>query len=320
VSDETVLFYPYKPFIKLVLGGAKQPRRCRFCDRTKQDGATFRKKAHVLPQALGNRLLVSAEECDTCNSPLGSNVETALCRFLSPYRIAGGFGRRFKEKYHAHGGFIEVDPGAGKTNISFERNDPSRRITVTGDGAIHVSYLPQPFDFEDVARALARIVLFAAYDEDLAALAPQFDWLRKRAEWPEASFYVRPLEPRYNLAMFLRRHGGRARYSVLLGCGDVEITMVIDNDDKDPEQFKADMEHEGWERFSKASNNGPAWAHFTIPPNQPPLGPPPSADQTRAAAYELWEQNGRPAGNALEDWLLAERMLRVGWARGESFK
>jgi Protein of unknown function (DUF2934) len=31
--------------------------------------------------------------------------------------------------------------------------------------------------------------------------------------------------------------------------------------------------------------------------------------QVARLAYELWERNGRPAGSAEKDWLLAERIL-----------
>jgi hypothetical protein len=39
--------------------------------------------------------------------------------------------------------------------------------------------------------------------------------------------------------------------------------------------------------------------------------PSPTHEQIAARAYQLWEVNGRPAGTDLENWLQAERLLRV---------
>ena len=41
--------------------------KCRFCNKTKDDGASFKKKAHILPEQVGNKLIVSHSECDDCN-------------------------------------------------------------------------------------------------------------------------------------------------------------------------------------------------------------------------------------------------------------
>jgi len=34
-------------------------------------------------------------------------------------------------------------------------------------------------------------------------------------------------------------------------------------------------------------------------------------EQVARLAYELWERNGRPAGSAERDWLLAEEILEL---------
>ncbi len=44
----------------------QQGRICRFCKRA-YPLATFRKDAHVIPHFLGNKFLISEDECDTCN-------------------------------------------------------------------------------------------------------------------------------------------------------------------------------------------------------------------------------------------------------------
>ena len=43
---------------------------------------TFKKKAHVIPQSLGNRNIVSLFECDSCNGAIFSIYESSLAAFI----------------------------------------------------------------------------------------------------------------------------------------------------------------------------------------------------------------------------------------------
>lgn len=73
--------------------GEKINRICRFCGKKKPE-TSFRKKAHVIPQLLGNRNFLSYFECDKCND-LFSIFEDSLASYLDPLRtIAGIIGRR----------------------------------------------------------------------------------------------------------------------------------------------------------------------------------------------------------------------------------
>src|SRR5262245_50962591 len=65
--------------------GIREPRRCRMCPLEAKPG-TFKKKAHVIPQGLGNRALITWEECDICNGGLGSNLEDDLLKYMALIR------------------------------------------------------------------------------------------------------------------------------------------------------------------------------------------------------------------------------------------
>lgn len=68
--------------------------------------ATFRKRAHVLPQSLGNKGWLTRDECDACNQLVGGH-ESALVAALSPYRVTSQFKRgRPKFKDPKSGSFI----------------------------------------------------------------------------------------------------------------------------------------------------------------------------------------------------------------------
>ena len=71
---------------KTVIGIGKQPRTCRFCHRTANE-TSFDKVAHVIPTALGNDHLKSAEECDECNEYFGNETEPSLISMLDVQRV-----------------------------------------------------------------------------------------------------------------------------------------------------------------------------------------------------------------------------------------
>ncbi len=86
-----------------VVGAGQGMKRCRFCSRTPVEGATFKKAAHIIPTALGNDHLKSAEECDDCNEYFGREIEPSLIAMLDIQGVFWGprvgakttAGRRF---------------------------------------------------------------------------------------------------------------------------------------------------------------------------------------------------------------------------------
>jgi hypothetical protein len=67
-------------------------KQCRFCG--KRDGelnkskipTSFKQKAHVIPESLGNRSLLSNYECDTCNASFGKTIENDFGKWIKPIR------------------------------------------------------------------------------------------------------------------------------------------------------------------------------------------------------------------------------------------
>jgi hypothetical protein len=48
----------------------KSERKCRFCGKSNPE-VSFKKKAHLIPEFLGNKMLLSDFECDSCNYEFG---------------------------------------------------------------------------------------------------------------------------------------------------------------------------------------------------------------------------------------------------------
>src|SRR5262245_16553961 len=67
---ETLIFEGLKRKGKPKVLGTK-PRVCRFCDQGKPY-VTFKKKAHAIPELVGNKTLLTLYECDQCNKRFSS--------------------------------------------------------------------------------------------------------------------------------------------------------------------------------------------------------------------------------------------------------
>ncbi|MDO8912202.1 MAG: HNH endonuclease [Phenylobacterium sp.] len=158
-----------------VIGKDLLPRRCRFCNRTSADGATFKKAAHVIPTALGNDHLKSAQECDDCNEYFGCDTEPSLIAMLDIQRVFLGTQGRGKVDGRPKLWFGEdvlVHDGS-KVNITAQtvRHDPSGALTVElGKGA---SLTPSA-----VYRALTKMVLSVVADDQLPFLKETINWVR----------------------------------------------------------------------------------------------------------------------------------------------
>lgn len=159
---------------KTVIGNGKQPRTCRFCHRT-SDETSFKKVAHVIPTALGNDHLKSAEECDDCNEYFGQETEPSLIAMLDVQRVFLGTQGRGKND--------------GRPKLKFGSD------TLLHDGQkvvvqAHTVSRPDADTFEvtlgrgarqvpmSVYRALVKIVVSVADDKHLPDLAKTIEWVR----------------------------------------------------------------------------------------------------------------------------------------------
>lgn len=111
---------PAKQFLGLK---DKTERVCIFCGRQSQDGATFKKNAHVIPAALGNTSLFNNEECDACNEHIFSIYENDLINYLQLERI---FIRGRQRK-----GIPKYKPG--KSNSYMESVKGSNTVSIIVD-------------------------------------------------------------------------------------------------------------------------------------------------------------------------------------------
>lgn len=65
----------------------KEERICRFCGRSIKTGVKFNDKAHIIPEAFGNKNFICHEECDECNHYFGNKIEPHLIHLYDLQRV-----------------------------------------------------------------------------------------------------------------------------------------------------------------------------------------------------------------------------------------
>jgi HNH endonuclease len=172
-----------RPGTKVMLGD-KTNRVCRFCGKRPPD-VTFRKAAHVIPEALGNKSIESAYECDVCNDKFGRGIENDLGKWSEPMRtfarIRGKSGvPTLKKGGDAPGWRIEYD-SAGFSITSYE-DDPlydvdeaSKQIIFKLKRGAHtpIAVLKAPFGDRPVSLLPRQSPVTNTNNEEMANLAPR---------------------------------------------------------------------------------------------------------------------------------------------------
>ena len=146
------------------------PRGCAICLR-KLPEVTFRKDAHVVPELLGNRGLLTMQECDECNDRFGENEETELGKWLAVDRVVARVPtkKRAAPKYKRRKDLD--DPSTmvrdeTKLILSVSAEDDSIRTSLTDPTTLTLSVRGFPFKGISAVRAVAKSV-FLCLPEDL---------------------------------------------------------------------------------------------------------------------------------------------------------
>ena len=150
----------------------KEKRHCRYCNKTMDDGVNFKNIAHAISEALGNKTIISAEECDTCNSKFAETIEKDIIKYLHLYRTL--YGKK------------------GKNGIPHLKYDNGMEIKYYGENAILIDRLgackfDQGDDFiiplkntinlMNIYRALVKFVIGVIPREYLQYCSKTIDWL-----------------------------------------------------------------------------------------------------------------------------------------------
>ena len=160
--------------------GDRENRVCRFCGLS-EPNASFRTKAHAIPEFLGNKSLLTNYECDSCNQHFGIGIENDLASWTKPSRTLSRIrGKRgvptIKELGAGKGWRIEYDSAFRVTQYEAdpiaEIDEEQKRVTFT--------LKRDPYTPVAVLKAFVKIGLTVIPESELGKFRDTIKWIRCR--------------------------------------------------------------------------------------------------------------------------------------------
>lgn len=186
---------------KIKIGeGKKEDRVCRFC-KQKYPSVKFNSVAHTISEALGNKKLITNDECDECNSYFDKNIERDFIAYHNFSRTF--FGIKNKEN--------QIPQMSGK-NFSFIMNE-NREATLKLKDEFDLS---QParlktnskIKMQNIYKALCKFALGAIDSKHLSHFDETIKWIKgqKNVEkLPKVVLIRSPKPMQTNMSLYIRK-------------------------------------------------------------------------------------------------------------------
>jgi hypothetical protein len=162
---------------KIFLGN-RNNKTCRFCGMDSTT-TTFRNKAHIIPDFMGNKLFFSNYECDTCNDYIG-NLEDSLSNFAGILNSLSTIkGKRSFPKFKDKKEGLEVFATDTNTVISnFENNENSDSIVHDKEANRMKFDINQPgYIPQDTFKSLVKIALLMMSEDEFQNYKETVEWI-----------------------------------------------------------------------------------------------------------------------------------------------
>lgn len=307
------------------------PWVCRFCERTRP-AVKFSKDAHAIPVALGNRYLLTQEECDDCNTN-GSKLETDLSSQMLLTRVmsripgrSGGVKHRFGDRPS----WIASVAGSNDLTVDRTIGDDSLDVRRTREGLRYRVKVPayRPLN---ALRAIARLGFMLVPSSDL----PRWDhirrWIRGEVTWPSAFVHDGFIPGaglrlvRVGVYMNANAQPGEALFRIGLMFGTAVVVMHLPMADMaladapimDIGRSPYPPHEVRWVRMQVRGDEVLPARYEEFDVHVPALAAmePPSREHVAEAAYFRWLARGghNAPDAACNDWLDAEQQLL--WAQ-----
>lgn len=156
-------------------------KKCIFCGKD-ENTVKFKKVAHAISEGVGNKRLISYNECDECNKRFGDKFEDDFCKYIQPFRITSQiFGKKsyIRHKDEKSGHRIEIQkskPIIPEFNMDLKMliQDEKNKECVNIDkesGQITVNIKRQKYIPFNVYKALMKMAISIMPKEEIANFA-----------------------------------------------------------------------------------------------------------------------------------------------------
>lgn len=155
----------------------KSKRKCRFCGKDATQ-TTFRNKAHTISKSLGNNLIVTNDECDTCNNDFGKLVEGDFAEYVGVFRTMSGL-RGYNGIPHMKGENFDIKQEDGQVKLNFQASTEEEEKM-----PIENLHLPlrskQKIRLQNVYRSIVKYALSVLDDVDMEHFHDTIEWIFQR--------------------------------------------------------------------------------------------------------------------------------------------
>ena len=172
-----LVYYELGGEIENMLGDSTSPRVCRFCGKDETE-VKFEKRAHAIPNFIGNRALKTLYECDVCNEKVFGPMENQFSHFMRLYHVLchvsrGGKIAKYKNNKDDKS---RIEVSSDWTDIHSMNNEGltpsidlnSKSFTITGKR----SYIPL-----DVYKIIIKMAISIMPEEEMPHLNDTLKWL-----------------------------------------------------------------------------------------------------------------------------------------------
>ena len=192
----------------------KKDRVCRYCGKSILDGVTFNNKAHIIPEAFGNKSFLCNDECDTCTHYFGEKIEPHLIRFFDIQRIfydahtkAGKLTLNYSNNVTVvNGNEFPVQLNASKNfNIIIQKNN---NINISPD-KITIDLEQKGIIFQNIYKSIVKMALNFVPENSLQYFEITKKWLlgeKTTDKLPKGYLFFKPENPKHEavVQLFIR--------------------------------------------------------------------------------------------------------------------
>lgn len=157
--------------------GTLESRICRFCGKQSPD-VSFENIAHALPEFIGNRILFSYYECDTCNSKYSGLLESHMANYMNLYHTISQI--KGKKKIPSHITTKQKSRIDIADTVIISEHEGDEIVTIDDENNIltikskRASYIPIA-----VYKCLIKMALTIMPENELVNFSRTIDWINE---------------------------------------------------------------------------------------------------------------------------------------------
>jgi hypothetical protein len=158
--------------------GQDQPRQCRYCLKTEPE-TSFRQEAHTIPECLGNRSLISLDECDRCNQQCSQTFEDHFDKFTQPMRTMMGIrGKQGVPNFKSRDGKTKVHFDLKQKHFTIEEQEKAAILSENGrNKTLSLTLKCQPYVPLEIYRCLVKMAFGVLPSQELRHFDLTRRWL-----------------------------------------------------------------------------------------------------------------------------------------------